>query len=81
MASICPDISNENVGEIGIIADKEQMLRLYPDAMCVISNLNMPRWNIVDGNKMLSFSFISEATAWQWALSRTNQFILNKLKG
>ena len=55
---------------------REQVLALYPNAICTEKYKNF--WIIMDGDKVVSHSFSSELQAWEWALIRTNQKILKK---
>jgi len=65
--------------------DKEQVLKLYPDAKCVhdYSPINgMSRWWIlVNDNMLLTVTYISEDVSWHWALAIINKDIMDKFKG
>jgi len=68
------------------MSDKEQVLKLYPNAKCVRDcspSNKMPRWWILvsDNNMPLTVTYINEDAAWQWALAIINKDIMDKLKG
>lgn len=75
----------ENFDEVRIIIEKEQLLALYPSAICdrkIVRTISGgTRWDIISENKLLGFSYQSEEIAWRSALAVAYKFILDKFKG
>lgn len=63
---------------------KEKVLEMYPDSVCIREEAHHHLfgcviWSIISHDNLLSRSYISEETAWNWALSIINHKFLNKL--
>ena len=62
--------------------EKNMVLKFYPEAIChstLENHRRSGRWQIMDGEKIISTSFQNEATAWNWALLKANQELIDKL--